>query len=190
MLAAPRICLCTKCQINFGSCSLFVEHNINMQQLEQINLRPIKNAIGAEEPEEGYEFPMFGTEMMPKDSIVALMAEQNYKEDPFYLITITDEEKEAWNDEKDKWGTQVEKGQMHLQGLFFQRRVDRKFELIKGKKAIFFRESVVWPQVILEAKKNIYTMENKEYVRIAMAIDNTLAYTPYWFYMTLLKRTH
>ena len=68
---------------------------------------------------------------------------------------------------------------MHLQGLFFQRRVDRKFELIKGKKAIFFRESVVWPQVILEAKKNIYTMENKEYVRIAMAIDNTLAYTPY-----------
>ena len=58
-------------------------------------LRPIKNAIGAEEPEEGFKFPMFGTEMMPKDSIVELMAEQNYKEDPFYLIKITDEEKEA-----------------------------------------------------------------------------------------------
>ena len=49
MKASPRICLYSECQINFGSCSLFGEYHLNMRQLEQINLCPVKNAIGAEE---------------------------------------------------------------------------------------------------------------------------------------------
>ena len=107
------------------------------------------------------------------------MAEETFKEDAFYLVKITDEEKEAEHEERDTWGTVVLTGQKHIKGFFLQRRMDRSFELINGKKAIFFRESVVWPQVFLEAKKKHFTLQIDEQSRINMAIDNSMAYTPY-----------
>ena len=44
------------------------------------------------------------------------MAEETFKEDAFYLVKITDEEKEAEHEERDTWGTVVLTGQNTSRG--------------------------------------------------------------------------
>ena len=37
--ASPRICVCEKCKVNFGSCELFTEYSLSAHQLNKIFLR-------------------------------------------------------------------------------------------------------------------------------------------------------
>ena len=55
------------------------------------------------------------TEVLIKDSIVALAADTKACE-TFYLMKITEEEKEASITETDTWGKKIKEGQLHLRG--------------------------------------------------------------------------
>ena len=151
MKASPRICLCKECQVEYGSCHLFKEYDITINHLKKICLRStFADRIGAEALEDDET-----TEVLIKDSIVALAAGTKARE-TFYLMKITEEEKEASIKETDKWGTKIKEGQLHLRGQYFEAEsgYDTRYKLLK-KEAIFFRESVVYPFVQMEAKKNI-----------------------------------
>ena len=89
-------------------------------------------------------------------------------------MKITQEEESANEEETDSWGTIVQPWQLHLRGLFFETLPgsDLKFKLIK-KPAIFFRDSVIYPFVQLEAKKKHFEMLPEEHLQITRFIENT-----------------
>ena len=122
MKASPRICLCKECQVEYCSCQLFKEYDITINHLKKICLRStFADRIGAEALEDD-EFINDDetTEVLIKDSIVALAAGTKACE-TFYLIKITEEEREASTAETDEWGTNITGGQLHLRGQFLKR---------------------------------------------------------------------
>ena len=175
MKASPRICLCKECQVEYGSCQLFKEYDITINHLKKICLRStFADRIGAEALEDDESIDDDETtEVLIKDSIVALAAGTNARE-TFYLIKITEEEREASTAETDEWGTNITGGQLHLRGQFFETEsgYDRRYKLLK-KEAIFFRESVVYPFVQMEAKNNYYELSADEYMQITRYIENS-----------------
>ena len=175
MKASSRICLCKECQVEYGSCQLFKEYDITINHLKKICLRStFADRIGAEALEDDESIDDDETtEVLIKGSIVALAAGTKGCE-TFYLIKITEEEREASTAETDEWGTNITGGQLHLRGQFFETEsgYDRRYKLLK-KEAIFFRESVVYPFVQMEAKNNYYELSADEYMQITRYIENS-----------------
>ena len=174
MKTAPRICFCEECQEDYGSCSLFTEYDITAKHLQQICLRSStleRIGVELEEDEPVHDEP--AADVLLKDVVVALAAEKKARE-TFYLMKITQEEEQASKDEKYGWGTFIKAGQFHLRGLFFESvpGSDRKFNLIQ-KEVIFFRESIVYPFVQLEASKKHYLLPEEEHMQITRFIEST-----------------
>lgn len=174
MKASTRICLCQECQVEYGSCQLFKEYEIPVKHLKQNCLRStLEERIGAEAIEDDEFIDDEVTEVLIKDSIVALAAGSKSRE-TFYLMKITVEETEASKSETDGWGTKVKEGQLHLRGQFFETKsgYDTRYKLLK-KEAIFFRESVVYPFVQMEEKKNYHELSADESLQITRYIENS-----------------
>ena len=119
-------------------------------------------------------------EMLVRDTVVALAADPKSCES-FYLIKITEEEKEKMEAVEDGFGHIIKKAMKHLEGVFLERKYDSdnlytiqkkpKSENLytiqkKPKSAFFFRESVVFPSVHLESKKGHFELTNEELLMI------------------------
>ena len=105
MKASPRICICDKCQNEYGSCDLFKEYTLTCNQLNKTCLRSqINEYIGIEEREDGEEAS--DVDVLHVDTVVALAASKEAY-DPFYLIKITQEECPAEAESTDSWGNKV-----------------------------------------------------------------------------------
>ena len=94
MKASPRICLCEKCQVEYGSCELFKKYDITIKHLKICLRSSFMDRIGAEALEDDEAIDNDTTEVLIKDSIVALAADTKACK-TFYLMKITEEEKEA-----------------------------------------------------------------------------------------------
>ena len=84
MKASPRLCICEKCPVDYGSCSLFEEYDLVVQQLKQTCLR--SGMVGIENL--GIEFDddmevqkeQAASEVLVPDTVVALVANSKSRE--------------------------------------------------------------------------------------------------------------
>ena len=174
MKASLRICICERCLNEYGSCELFREFTLTCNQLNKTCLRSqFDDYTGIEKRDEGEVEEETDVNSLCIDSVVALAASKKSL-DPFYLIKITQEECPADEDGKDSWGKKVMKGQLHLRGQFYEKQPgsDTKYRIQK-KDAIFFRESVVYPCVQLEHRKQDCILTPEEFIQIVSFIENS-----------------
>jgi len=177
MKASLRICICERCLNEYGSCELFREFTLTCNQLNKTCLRSqFDDYTGIEKRDEGEVEEETDVNSLCIDSVVALAASKKSL-DPFYLIKITQEECPADEDGKDSWGKKVMKGQLHLRGQFYEKQAgsDTKYRIQK-KDAIFFRESVVYPCVQLEHRKQDCILTPEEFIQIVSFILDCLQY--------------
>ena len=97
-------------------------------------------------------------EKLIRDTVVALAANPKSL-DYFYLIKITEEQKEKTEDVEYGFGQVIKKGTKHFEGMFVERKFDSDniYSISKKlKSAFFFKDSVVSPSVELELKKETF----------------------------------
>ena len=75
-------------------------------------------------------------------------------------------------DVTDKWGRCVKGGQAYLTGLFLERDSgsDTKYRLVK-KDVFFYKESVIYPFIQMEATKKGFTLAREEQLQITRFIE-------------------
>ena len=92
--------------------------------------------------------------MLVRKAVIALVANPKSWES-FYLIKITEEEKEKTEDVKDSFSYVTKKAMKHLEGVFLKRKF-YSYNLCtiskKLKSVFFFRESVVPHQCSMSQK--------------------------------------
>ena len=176
MEASPRLCICGKCQVDYGSCGLFEENDLVVQQLKQTCLR--SGMVGIENL--GNEFDgdidevqqeQAASEVLVPDIVVALAADSTSRES-FYLIKIIEEEQQKLEDDTDDYG-HVKKGVKHFEGLFFERKFDsdKVYTLNEKKRAFFHKESVVFPSVQLKPRKGEFELRDDELLVIIKYLE-------------------
>ena len=87
----------------------------------------------------------------------------------FYLIKITEEEKEKMENVEDDFSQVIKKEMKHLQEVFLERKFfsDNLYTIPKKPKSVFFfRESVVFP-----SKKTHFELNNEELLMIIKYIE-------------------
>ena len=105
---------------------------------------------------------------------VAVLATDPKSYEFFYLIKITEEEKEKTEDVEDGLGHLIKKGLKHLEGVFLERKFDSDnlyTVLKKPKSAFFFIESVVFASVQLELKKGHFELTYEELQMIIKYVE-------------------
>ena len=117
--------------------------------------------------------------MLVHNKVVALAVDPKSCES-FYLINITEEEKEKTEDVEDGFSHIIKKGMKHLEGVFLEREFDFNiFYTIpkKPKCSFFFRESVWLPSVQLETKKRYFELTIEELLMIIkyMELSNQIS---------------
>ena len=167
MKASPRLCICEKCPVDYGSCSLFEKYDLVVQQLKQTCLR--SGMVGIENL--GIEFDddidevqkeQAASEVLVPDTVVALVADSKSHKS-FYFIKTTEEEQQKLEDATDGYGYVVKKGVKHFEGLFFERKFDsdKVYTLNEKKRAFFYKESVVFPSVQLKPRKGDFELSDE-----------------------------
>jgi len=106
--AAPRICFCDLCKINYGSCNLFQTYELPTKQLKETALRSSStcNEVVQTETTSSHDF------LMP-NSICALAADEK-SHDTVWFVQI-EEEVVATETLFDDYGFQVNKGHFDFQ---------------------------------------------------------------------------
>ena len=169
MKASPQLCICETCLV-YGSCSLFEDPDLEVQQLNRTCLRSGKigtenlgidfNDIAEEKQEE------VAAEMLVRDTVVAIAADPKSRES--YHKDCRRGEREG-RDVEDGFGQVIKKGIEHLECVFLERKFNSDNLCTiptKPKSAFLFRENVTFPSVQLESKKGHFELTNKELLMI------------------------
>ena len=101
----------------------------------------------------------------------------------FYLIKITEEEREKAEDVDNGFGHVIKKGMKGLERVFFERKFDSDnlYTIPKNpKSAFFFREMVVFPSVLLESKKGHFELTNEELLMIIKYMELSNRTSLFW----------
>ena len=77
-------------------------------------------------------------------------------------------------DVEDGFGNVIKKGMQHFEGIFLEKKFDSKKQYTipkKAKTAFFYRESIVFPSVQLQAKKGHYELSDDELLMIIKYVE-------------------
>ena len=107
--------------------------------------------------------------MLP-GTIVALAAEKKSK-DTSYLMKIACAESVKDHDDTDSFGNTVAKGTKHLEGYFLDS-YNGVYRVSK-KRAIFYKESVVYPFVQVTEGKKGFLLSNDQFLLITKFIEDS-----------------
>ena len=96
--STPRLSVCRECKVNYGSCNLFFECEMQVNELKRTCLRsktidPKYLGIDDSDNVDEDEHDEVAAELLVKGSIVALAAYDKDR-DSFYLLKIVKEEQE------------------------------------------------------------------------------------------------
>lgn len=164
--AAPRLCLCDECKINYGSCPIFQKYDLSTVSLKETILRSNQEEVPLETTQTGHEF------LLP-NTVCALAAEKK-SPDTVWFVEI-EEEAIAANDLIDDYGVTVPEGNRYLRGSYLEKESDNKRELKfkKMKKTTFFYpESVVYPYVNVTKKKELYIISREDFFDIITYVQH------------------
>lgn len=166
--AAPRLCTCNICLIEYGSCSLFTEYQLLTYPLNKIYLRSDVVESNHEENDSNTseEFILPGS--------YCAVAPDSSSQDSLWFIKIVDTV-ETNVEITDDYGNRIAPGLSCIEGRFLEKvEASAKGFLFKlsKKKTYFFRESVVYPFVQFTMAKKGYHLSTMEYVEILNYVES------------------
>ena len=169
--AAQRLCVCDTCKIEYGSCPLFCEYEIVIQELNKTSLR---SDFALEEPvitDEDDDKRV--NEFLLPGSICAIAADTKSIDTVWFVKIVC--EQDAEEDVVDDYGFRVALGQRYLKGHYVEQskctNKGREFKVAHKKVTYFFKESVVYPFVQFELLNNIYFLSNNNLVDILYYVE-------------------
>lgn len=171
--AASRICMCSSCAIEYGSCSIFEEFSLSTQIITIPCLRshiPPSNTIN-DLPEDEDETNSF---ILP-NSIVAVAASPS-SFDTIWFVHVQEAYVTYGEASQDDYGHIIPPGTFFHTGKFYERCNTTKTGTIYNlskKMTFFYSESVVFPFVELEERKNGYFLSNSHYSEILCHMEET-----------------
>lgn len=152
--ASTRLCLCSQCKSKYGSCLLFIDYSLQVQELNTTSLRSRETAsTNVIDNDEVNDFIVPGT-------YVALRATDIQM--PVWFVKVT--EVDCINLQEsvtDDYGNHIPKGMKFISGIFLEKdsRMSSFKDLVffpEKKVTFFYKESVVYPFVnIREEKKGL-----------------------------------
>ena len=172
--ASTRLCICDECQKDYGSCKLFKEYDLVVQQLNKQNLRFNFTDPGIDGDNDDDEMNESATnEILLPGTIVALAAEKK-STNTFYLIKVSRKNGAKQYDDADDYGKMITRGHKHLEGHFFEKICgsDRRYKLSK-KTSFFYRESVVYAFIQMEETKKGYKLSDEEFIQIMQFLEES-----------------
>lgn len=110
--ASPRLCICKKCQTEYGSCELFEEYPLICHQLNKAHLRSDNLPMTTSKDNENDDFILL-------DSFVAVAADSG-SIDTVWFIHIVDKCTSDGTD-VDDYGHGIPHGVKYLKGHFLER---------------------------------------------------------------------
>ena len=141
--AAECLCVCEKCLVNYRSCKLFQEFNLNVRQLKE-NI--LKSASAVEnETENGEVHKDF---IMP-GSLCAIVASEN-SPDTVWFVKINSAEDVAENNMIDDYGNTIVPGHKFFQAKYLEKLIEKKHSQVYNetrKIAYINKMSTVYPFV-------------------------------------------
>lgn len=168
-LAAPRICICEQCQNEYGSCALFKTYFIPTIQLKETALRS-----GTNNGEDQEEDQTTTHEFLLPNTFCAIAADKKSSDTVWFIFIQS--EGFAEKDESDSYGFTIKKGQYRLKGHYLEKHIENKkeirYRLMKKKTAFFFPESVVYPFVQLEVRKDLYYLSTQAFYDILSYVEH------------------
>ena len=175
--ASPRICVCDKCMLDYGSCSLFNEYQLVIQELNKISLRsniePPPEADAVEQEDRSYlgGFLLSG-------SVCAVAADKKSINTVWFIHIL--EEKVAETVIIDDYGQKINEGFKYFRGNYMEESKSSKegalYKIDTKRTTCFFKERIVYPFVRFDERKNGFFLQNVHLVDILhYAAENRLA---------------
>ena len=170
--AAPRLCLCDHCKLDYGSCTLFKSYELKIKELAPTSLRSNVSAATETVGEEVVnEFIMPGT-------FVAVPAPKQHQDMVWFIkvckVNLCDTE----NESTDGYHHVIPRGVTHHSGDFLER--DEKLSTLKathyklsGLKTYFFNENVLYPHVNIQENDKGLCLDMHDYTDILFYIENS-----------------
>ena len=158
--AATRLCICEICKLDYGSCPLFKSYELQVGLLKEPLLRSDNIEVSNTIKPASSDFFLSG-------SVCAVAAESKCS-DTVWFIKIIEECLTESNTIVDDYGHQIAIGQSYLIGNYFEKEArssskhGQMYKCMK-KKVFFYKESVVYPFVNLESRKNNYFITNIDF---------------------------
>ena len=168
--ASPRLCLCEKCDKEYGSCELFVEHELKVLEIKPAALRsnvpPPPEVIGQEEVN---DFIQPGT-------YVAVTAPQNGNSlEMVWFIEVTEVNRTLTESSIDGYQNHMAAGITHNVGHFLERDPRSNLKVTyfnrSQKETFFFKESILYPCVNTTASKKFLTLSMGDYMDVLNYIE-------------------
>ena len=164
--AAPYLCICASCLLEYGSCDLFKTYTCNAETLNEVSLRSHEDEVHIEAP----------IDFLLADSIVAVAAAEDSSE-TMWFVKITKEVEQAENGLLDDYCNAVAAGESYLEGHFLEKQHETTrgflYKVNLKKKTFFFKESVLYPFVNFSERKTGLFLDNHDYVDILYNIQKS-----------------
>ena len=164
--AANRLCVCAEFCIIYGSCSLFQEYYLNVDDLMEISLQSGEEealtTIGADEDSILYPF------------YICAMAADVKSVNTVWFVKVVDEIK-ATEDIVHEHDHEIIEGQIYQEGHYWERIRDTKKNIkykLMNKIVHFFKENIVYPFINFEINNCIYLTTYNEYCDILSYVEH------------------
>ena len=113
--ASQHICICSECMVEYGSCSLFRNNQLIVQELNKISLRA--SLLKPEELQTEEDKTYLSDFLLP-GSVCAVAADTNSVNTVWFVKIL--EELVAEEDVIDDYGQKVNKGFAHFKGHYME----------------------------------------------------------------------
>ena len=173
--AADRLCICTSCQSNYGSCSLFKEFNLSVTMLNQVNLRSTMSVTDKCQPSSDPDCDDVSdiTEYVVPDTYVAVAADSK-SIDTVWFIKVAENNCISRGDDVDDYGHMIIENVKFNKGHFLERvshLSNREIYKVSKKVTYFYSESVIYPFVDFKEEKKGLALYNDELSNIIHYIE-------------------
>ena len=175
--AAPHLCICQQCKVEYGSCSNFKEYIPVVETLNKITLRseilPPENTED-EDPslcdETVLEFAQEGT-------VCAIPADEKSSETVHFMKIIGQHINSSCSEYlTDDWGETISPGQAYIEGRYYLPKHSRKNDSVytlDKRKVFFYKESILYPFVQHSPTKDGIIIPNSEKCDIIYFVEFT-----------------
>ena len=193
MIAALRICVWHDCLHDYGLCSMFSDYQIVVNQLNKISLRTNFNQESSDGSSDDIvqvddvtdDFNQHGssedivqvvdmTDDFLLSGFICAIASDTTPIDAFWLIKINGQ-LEATENVFDNYGPTVMPGQSYLLGQYleniYSNNKGHMYKLME-KTAIFFKENVVYPFVLLSLTKYGLFISMNDFTEILNSVEH------------------
>ena len=168
--AANWYCICSICQIEYGSCSLFTDYDLNVETIHPSVLRSQKLYPVTEEQDDTEAM-----DFITPECIVAVAAPEK-DIDTVWFIKVPETGCQNTEPVSDDYNHVIPAGMLYMAGNFLERMSSSKsgtlFKLSK-KVTFFYNETVVFPYVEMEEGKRSLILQNKQYMDTILHLEET-----------------